>query len=147
MKTIPLILTLLLSSLSFTQVIKIKVFEFETKATFGKSDFDVVMSDPLETTETEYKNFEYRIDLDNKKSTYYVDNVKQITVNIDSVSNKGNNQIIVYMTEPRSEDMSNPWKTQYVIDTSKDNKVVYYMWYDNVYDYTRVVIPTKYFTY
>ena len=141
MKT--LFLFLLLSSLSFSQVIKIKVSEFITQATFGKSDFEYVMYEPKEITPTEYKNFEYQIDLCNKKSTYIVDGIKKFTINIDSVSTN-NNLLIVWMTEPREGDINNPWKTQYVIDLSDNKKIVYYMWYDNVYDYTRIIIPTKY---
>lgn len=144
MKTFFLTLTFIVISLiTFSQVITIKVSEFVTQATFGFSDFDHVMSDPLEITPTEYKNFEYQIDLNNKKSTYVVNGVKQFTINVDSVSTE-NNLLTVWMTEPREGDVNNPWKTQYVIDLSKDKNIVYYMWYDNVYDYTRIIIPTKY---
>jgi hypothetical protein len=137
------IISLFLTSVSFSQVIKIKVSEFITQSTFGKSDFEYVMYEPTEITPTEYKNFEYQIDLYNKKSTYLVDGVKQISVDIDSVSTK-NNLLTIWVTEPREGDVNNPWKTQYVIDLSNDKKIIYYMWYDNVYDYTRIIIPTKY---
>jgi hypothetical protein len=143
MKTLITLSLILFSFISFSQVISIKVSEFVTKATFGFSDFNHVMSDPFEITPTEYKNFEYQIDLSDKKSTYIVDGVKQFTISIDSISTK-NNLLTIWMTEPRDSDVDNPWKTQYVIDLSNDKKMVYYMWYDNVYDYTRIIIPTKY---
>lgn len=143
MKTLITLILTFISFLSFSQVINISVSEFITQATLGKSDFEYVMYEPTEITPKEYKNFEYQIDLSNKKSTYIVDGVKQFTINVDSVSTK-NNLLTVWMTEPREGDVNNPWKTQYVIDLSNDKKIVYYMWYDNVYDYTRIIIPTKY---
>jgi hypothetical protein len=132
-------ISLLISIITFSQVITVGVSKIETFASFGKLDpYYVIANKSWDTTQI--VNTKYVLDLDKKSSKFYKDGILISTIEAQNIVQKGDTYYITLV----DYDLNNPSDNfnTYMIVNSKSNLFMYY-WYDDVWDLTKVEVSSN----
>ena len=133
MKKILLILSLILTSAVFSQVISVSISKTYLSLKSGNLNYLSVLKDP-DSTSVENTDLKYVLDLNEQTSTVYMDGFKINTLNFNTVEKNGNAYVITIKDENIYD--GTLLMTKFTLDTSKN--LLVYQWYDKYYDLTIV---------
>jgi hypothetical protein len=133
MKKTLLILSLILTSSSYSQVISVNSNKTYMTQKHGKLGYLEVLKNP-DSTSTENNDLKYVLDLNKKTSTVFMDGIKINTLKFNTIEKNGNEYVITIKDKNRYD--GTILMTKFTVDTSKNLFV--YQWYDDYYDLTIV---------
>jgi hypothetical protein len=133
MKKTLLILSLMLTSSSYSQVISVNSNKTYMTQKHGKLGYLEVLKNP-DSTSTENNDLKYVLDLNKRTSTVYMDGIKINTLKFNTIEKNGNEYVITIKDKNRYD--GTILMTKFTVDTSKNLFV--YQWYDDYYDLTIV---------
>jgi hypothetical protein len=129
MKKTLLILSLMLTSSSYSQVISVNSNKTYMTQKHGKLGYLEVLKNP-DSTSTENNDLKYVLDLNKRTSTVYMDGIKINTLKFNTIEKNGNEYVITIKDKNRYD--GTILMTKFTVDTSKNLFV--YQWYDDYYD-------------
>ncbi|MCF8330074.1 MAG: hypothetical protein K9I37_07025 [Crocinitomicaceae bacterium] len=133
MKKTLLILSLILTSSSYSQVISVNSNKTYMTQKHGKLGYLEVLKNP-DSTSTENNDLKYVLDINKRTSTVYMDGIKINTLKFNTIEKNGN-QYVITIKDKNIYD-GTILMTKFTVDTSKNLFV--YQWYDDYYDLTIV---------
>ena len=133
MKKTLLILSLMLTSSIYSQVISVKITKTYSFQKHGKLSYLEILKGQ-DTTKEEATDVKYRLDLNKKTSTVYMDGIKINTLKFNTIEKNGNEYVITIKDKNIYD--GTILMTKFTVDTSKNLFV--YQWYDDYYDLTIV---------
>jgi len=133
MKKTLLILSLILTSSIYSQVISVNSNKTYMTQKHGKLGYLEVLKNP-DSTSTENNDLKYVLDINKRTSTVYMDGIKINTLKFNTIEKKGN-QYVITIKDKNIYD-GTILMTKFTVDTSKNLFV--YQWYDDYYDLTIV---------
>jgi hypothetical protein len=133
MKKTLLILSLILTSSSYSQVISVNSNKTYMTQKHGKLGYLEVLKNP-DSTSTENNDLKYVLDINKRTSTVYMDGIKINTLKFDTIEKNGNEYVITIKDKNIYD--GTLLITKFTVDTSKNLFV--YQWYDDYYDLTIV---------
>ncbi len=133
MKKTLLILSLMLTSSSYSQVISVNSNKTYMTQKHGKLAYLEVLKNP-DSTSTENNDLKYVLDLNKKTSTVFMDGIKINTLKFNTIEKNGNEYVITIKDKNIYD--GTILMTKFTVDTSKNLFV--YQWYDDYYDLTIV---------
>jgi len=133
MKKTLLILSLILTSSIYSQVISVNSNKTYMTQKHGKLGYLEVLKNP-DSTSTENNDLKYVLDINKRTSTVYMDGIKINTLKFNTIEKKGN-QYVITIKDKNIYD-GTILMTKFTVDTSKNLFV--YQWYDDNYDLTIV---------
>jgi len=133
MKKILLILLLMLTSSSYSQVISVKSNKTYMTQKHGKLGYLEVLKNS-DSTSTENNDLKYVLDLNKNTSTVFMDGIKINTLKFNTIEKNGNEYVITIKDKNIYD--GTILMTKFTVDTSKNLFV--YQWYDDYYDLTIV---------
>ena len=133
MKKTLLILSLMLTSSSYSQVISVNSNKTYMTQKHGKLGYLEVLKNP-DSTSTENNDLKYVLDINKRTSTVYMDGIKINTLKFNTIEKNGNQYVITIKDKNRYD--GTLLMTKFTVDTSKNLFV--YQWYDDYYDLTIV---------
>jgi len=133
MKKTLLILSLILTSSSYSQVISVNSNKTYMTQKHGKLGYLEVLKNP-DSTSTENNDLKYVLDINKRTSTVYMDGIKINTLKFNTIEKKGNEYVITIKDKNIYD--GTLLMTKFTVDASKNLFV--YQWYDDNYDLTIV---------
>lgn len=133
MKKTLLILSLMLTSSSYSQVISVNSNKTYMTQKHGKLGYLEVLKNP-DSTSTENNDLKYVLDINKRTSTVYMDGIKINTLKFNTIEKNGNEYVITIKDKNIYD--GTLLMTKFTVDTSKNLFV--YQWYDDYYDLTIV---------
>ena len=133
MKKTLLILSLMLTSSIYSQVISVNITKTYSFQNHGKLSYLEILK-AQDTTKEEATDVKYRLDLNKKTSTVYMDGIKINTLKFNTIEKNGNEYVITIKDKNIYDGTT--LMTKFTVDSSKNLFV--YQWYDDYYDLTIV---------
>jgi len=133
MKKTLLILSLILTSSSYSQVISVNSNKTYMTQKHGKLGYLEVLKNP-DSTSIENNDLKYVLDINKRTSTVYMDGIKINTLKFNTIEKKGNEYVITIKDKNIYD--GTLLMTKFTVDASKNLFV--YQWYDDNYDLTIV---------
>ena len=133
MKKTLLILSLMLTSSSYSQVISVKSNKTYMNQKHGELGYLEVLKNP-DSTSTENNDLKYVLDINKRTSTVYMDGIKINTLKFNTIEKNGNEYVITIKDKNIYD--GTILMTKFTVDSSKNLFV--YQWYDDYYDLTIV---------
>ncbi len=133
MKKTLLILSLILTSSSYSQVISVNSNKTYMTQKHGKLGYLEVLKNP-DSTSTENNDLKYVLDINKRTSTVYMDGIKINTLKFNTIEKNGNEYVITIKDKNIYD--GTLLMTKFTVDASKNLFV--YQWYDDYYDLTIV---------
>ena len=133
MKKILFILSLMLTSSIYSQVISVKSNKTYMTQKHGKLGYLEVLKNP-DSTSTENNDLKYVLDINKRTSTVYMDGIKINTLKFNTLEKNGNEYVITIKDKNIYD--GTILMTKFTVDSSKNLFV--YQWYDDYYDLTIV---------
>ena len=133
MKKTLLILSLMLTSSIYSQVISVNITKTYSFQNHGKLSYLEILKGQ-DTTKEEATDVKYRLDLNKKTSTVYMDGIKINTLKFNTIEKNGNEYVITIKDKNIYD--GTILMTKFTVDASRNLFV--YQWYDDYYDLTIV---------
>jgi uncharacterized protein YprB with RNaseH-like and TPR domain len=133
MKKTLLILSLMLTSSIYSQVISVNITKTYSFQKHGKLSYLEILK-AQDTTKEEATDVKYLLDLNKKTSTVFMDGIKINTLKFNTIEKNGNEYVITIKDKNIYD--GTILMTKFTVDTSKNLFV--YQWYDDYYDLTIV---------
>ena len=133
MKKTLLILSLMLTSSIYSQVISVKSNKTYMTQKHGELGYLEVLKNP-DSTSTENNDLKYVLDINKRTSTVYMDGIKINTLKFKTIEKNGNEYVITIKDKNIYD--GTILMTKFTVDSSKNLFV--YQWYDDYYDLTIV---------
>ena len=123
----------MLTSSIYSQVISVNITKTYSFQNHGKLSYLEILK-AQDTTKEEATDVKYRLDLNKKTSTVFMDGIKINTLKFNTIEKNGNEYVITIKDKNIYD--GTILMTKFTVDTSKNLFV--YQWYDDYYDLTIV---------